>query len=202
MKYLKSSLIAATVMFSASTFAQVGTPFVGVSWGESSGKFDRSSALKTNEPGAKFDHVIRNSGTWSVRGGAELGDQGRIYLSYDNVSDSYHSQWKARQENLTASYDALLPIGPTTHLFGGGTLGLTKVSLESSGIRRDTGYGYAAGLQAGVLQDLGSNFQIEGGFRYMLHNAKVDIKDRASGKIGSAELDRSKLAYVGLNYRF
>lgn len=202
MKYLKSGFIAAAVMFSASTFAQVGAPFAGVSWGESSGNFNRSSALKANEPGARFDHIIRNSGTWSVRGGMELGDRGRMYLSYDNVSDSYHSQWKTRQENLTASYDARLPIGPTTHLFGGGTLGITKVSLESSGIRRDTDYGYAAGLQAGVLQDLGSNFQIEGGFRYMLHNAKVDVKDRTLGKIGSAELERSKLVYVGLNYRF
>lgn len=200
MTFVKRGLVAAAVLFSAGAMAQANS-FVGVSWGETSSNFDRSSALKTQAPDARFKKVIRNSGTWSVRGGTELG-QGRLYATYDNVSDTYRHAWKLRQENLVASYDAYLPLGDSTRLFGGGSAGITKVSLESSGIRRDTGYGYAAGLQAGILQDLPANLQLEGGFRYNIHNAKVDVKDRVSGKVGSAKLKSTKLAYIGLNYRF
>jgi len=200
MTFAKRGLLAATVFLSAGAMAQ-GDGFVGVSWGEGSSNFHRSTTLKNYAPEARFDKIIDHSDTWSVRGGSWLGE-GRLYATYDNVSDKYKHDWKVRQENLILSYDAFLPLGETTRLFGGGTAGITKIALESSGLRRDTGYGYAAGLQAGILQDLPANLQLEGGFRYTIHNAKVKAREHGVGKVGSAELKSTRLAYIGLNYRF
>lgn len=174
--------------------------FVGLTWGETSNNIQSSSSLKRNHPNARLDHVIRNEGTWNVRAGQES-DQGRYYLSYQNVSGS-HNVYKLRQQNLMASYDVFLPIADQTKLFGGASLGLTKLEQESRGYRRDSDLGYAGGLQLGILQQLADNVSLEGGYRYLRSNAKTKLAPRGMRKDGSLRLHSSEQFYLGVNYSF
>ncbi|WP_409448834.1 hypothetical protein, partial [Acinetobacter baumannii] len=50
----------------------------------------------------RFDDVIKNSGTWGVRAG-QMTDEGRYYMTYENVSDDYGSSLKLRQQNRSSS---------------------------------------------------------------------------------------------------
>lgn len=163
---------------------------------------DRSSSLKQNMPGTnRFDDTIKNSGTWGIRAG-QMTDEARYYATYENVSDDYGSSLKLRQQNLIGSYDMFLPVGDTTRLFGGASAGLTKLENESSGYSRDSGIGYLVGLQAGVLQDVGTNTSIEAGYRYLRSNAGTEVSERGVGKVGSTDLHSTKQAYLGVNYKF
>ncbi|HAW25910.1 MAG TPA: hypothetical protein DCX38_21605, partial [Pseudomonas sp.] len=116
--------------------------------------------------------------------------------------DDYGSSLKLRQQNLIGSYDLFLPVGDTTRLFGGASVGLTKLENESSGYRRDSDIGYLVGLQAGVLQDVGHNTSIEAGYRYLRSNAGTEVAERGVGKVGSIDLHSTKQAYLGVNYKF
>ena len=69
-------------------------------------------------------------------------DEGRYYMTYENVFDDYGSSPKLRQQNLIGSYDMFVPLGDTTRLFGGASAGLTKLENESKGYSRDTDIGY------------------------------------------------------------
>ena len=110
---------------------------------------------------------------------------------------------KLRQQNLLGSYDAFLPLNDQgTKLFGGGTLGLTKLEQESSGYKRDSDIGYAIGAQAGVLQNIGKNASIEGGYRYLRTNASTEMSPHGGSKAGSLDLHSSSQIYLGANYRF
>lgn len=201
MKKLSTLAIATTFgIFSLGTHAAEN--FAGFTWGESTVNTDRSSSLKQNMDGKnRFDDVIKNSGTWGVRAG-QMTDEGRYYMTYENVSDDYGSSLKLRQQNLIGSYDMFLPLGDTTRLFGGASAGLTKLENESSGYRRDSDIGYLVGLQAGILQNVGANASIEAGYRYLRSNAGTEVAEHGVGKIGSIDLHSSKQAYLGVNYHF
>ena len=201
MKKLSTLAIATTLgMF---TFgAHAAENFVGLTWGESTLNTDRSSSLKQNMGGKnRFDDTIKNSGTWGVRAG-QMTDEARYYMTYENVSDDYGSTLKLRQQNLIGSYDMLVPLGDTTHLFGGASAGLTKLENESRGYSRDSDIGYLVGLQAGVLHKLGNNTSVEAGYRYLRSNAGTEVSERGVGKLGSIDVHSSKQAYLGLNYHF
>jgi opacity protein-like surface antigen len=175
--------------------------FAGMTLGETSNNIRHSSAFQQNVPGTNLDNVINNSGTWGIRAGQSDADA-RYYLTYENVSDSYHHDAKMRQENLLGSYDRFLPLGDTTRLFGGATLGVTKLTQDFRGASRDSDIGYAAGLQAGILQDVGSNASLEAGYRYLRSNANVEVGPSGGSKVGSLDLHSSSQAYLGANYRF
>jgi opacity protein-like surface antigen len=201
MKKLSTLAIATTFgIFSLGTHAAEN--FAGFTWGESTVNTDRSSSLKQNMDGKnRFDDVIKNSGTWGVRAG-QMTDEGRYYMTYENVSDDYGSSLKLRQQNLIGSYDRFVPLGDTTRLFGGASAGLTKLENESKGYSRDTDIGYLVGLQAGILQKLGDNTSVEAGYRYLRSNAGTEVSERGVGKLGSIDVHSSKQAYLGLNYHF
>lgn len=175
--------------------------FVGMTLGETSNNIRHSAAFQHNIPGTDLDNVIKNSGTWGIRAG-QSNTNARYYLSYENVSDSYQHDLKMRQENLLGSYDLFLPLGDSTRLFGGATLGLTKLTQDFRGASRDSDIGYAAGLQAGILQNLGNQASLEAGYRYLRSNAGVDVSPNGGAKLGSLDLHSSSQAYIGANYRF
>lgn len=201
MKKLSTLALATTFgIFSLGTHAAEN--FAGFTWGESTVNTDRSSSLKQNMDGKnRFDDVIKNSGTWGVRAG-QMTDEGRYYMTYENVSDDYGSSLKLRQQNLIGSYDMFVPLGDTTRLFGGASAGLTKLENESKGYSRDTDIGYLVGLQAGILQKLGDSTSVEAGYRYLRSNAGTEVSERGVGKLGSIDVHSSKQAYLGLNYHF
>ena len=201
MKKLSTLALATTFgIFSLGTHAAEN--FAGFTWGESTVNTDRSSSLKQNMDGKnRFDDVIKNSGTWGVRAG-QITDEGRYYMTYENVSDDYGSSLKLRQQNLIGSYDMFVPLGATPRLFGGASAGLTKLENESKGYSRDTDIGYLVGLQAGILQKLGDNTSVEAGYRYLRSNAGTEVSERGVGKLGSIDVHSSKQAYLGLNYHF
>jgi hypothetical protein len=198
----KLTLALATSLGFFTVGAQAADNFAGLTWGKSTVNIDRSSTLKQNMDGKnRFDDVINNSGTWGVRAG-QMADDNRYYLTYENVSDDYGNGLKLRQQNLIGSYDMLVPLGDTTHLFGGASAGLTKLENESSGYSRDTDLGYLIGVQAGILQKLGNNASVEAGYRYLRSNAGTEVAERGVGKVGSIDVHSSKQAYLGVNYHF
>lgn len=174
--------------------------FGGVTYGSTSDKISKSNNLNRNLNTPNADGIIGKDGTWGVRLGQQNQDN-RYYASYDNVSGS-HNGLKLRQENLLGSYDAFMPVGPSTQLFGGGTLGFTKLTQESRGSSRDTGMGYAAGLQAGVLQQVAQNVSVELGYRYLRSNASTEVSPHGQPKAGSLKVNSSAQTYLAANYNF
>lgn len=199
MRLIKLTVLAASM--GVAGMAAAADNFAGVTWGESTSNYDSSKRLQQQMPGAKMDDVIKNSGTWGVRAGRDNG-QDRIYLAYEQVSDDYHSTYKLRQENLLGSYDRTFSVTDSARLYAGVTGGMTKVSQESKGYSRDTGYGYAIGAQVGGLLALSQAVELEAGFRYLKHNADVDFKERGVGRTGNAELSSSKQSFLGVNMKF
>lgn len=201
MKTLKKLALATAILGATAGMAQASENFVGLTWGETSNNIQKSGELNRNLNDPKLDSVINNSSTWGVRAGQQ-NEQGRYYATYENTSDTYRGM-KLRQQNLLGSYDAFLPLNDQgTKLFGGGTLGLTKLEQDSSGYKRDSDIGYAVGAQAGVLQDLGKNASIEGGYRYLRTNASTEMSPHGGSKVGSLDLHSSSQIYLGANYRF
>ncbi|WP_448679930.1 hypothetical protein [Pseudomonas nicosulfuronedens] len=195
---LASAILGASVV---ATAANAADTFVGMTWGETSNNIQKSDALNRNLGNPKFDSVINNSGTWGVRAGQQM-EQGRYYVTYENVSDTENGL-KLRQQNLLGSYDAFLPLGDQgTKLFGGGTAGLVKLEQDSKGYSRDSDVGYAIGAQAGILQELGKNASVEGGYRYLRTNASTEMSPHGGSKVGSLDLHSSSQFYLGANYKF
>lgn len=201
MKTTLKLIAVGTTMAFASLPAIAQDNFVGLTWGETSNNMDRSSALKGSSQTSRLDDTINNSGTWGVRGGVQ-DDTGRMYLTYEYVSDTYSSRYKLRQQNLLGSYDLFLPVADNTKLFGGVTAGLVKLEQDSPGFHRDSDLGLAGGLQAGILHSLAPDFSIEAGYRYLRTtvDASLNARDRSVG--GSFDLKSSDQAYLGLNYHF
>jgi opacity protein-like surface antigen len=194
-----TKIAVASAILAASVTAQAEN-FVGLTWGETSNNMQKSSALK-QELDENFNKVINNSSTWGIRAG-QSDATARYYLTYENVSDSHYQGAKLRQENLLGSYDLFVPLGDSTRLFGGATLGLTKLTQDFSNVSRDSDIGYAAGLQAGILQDVGSHAALEAGYRYLRSNASVEVSPHGESKLGSLDLHSSSQVYLGANYRF
>lgn len=176
--------------------------FVGLTWGETSSNIDRSNKLKSSAGSTSHvDDVINNSSTWGLRGGVTT-DLGRAYVTYEYVSDKYSNRYKFRQQNLLGSYDMFLPIGTDTNLFGGVTLGVTKLIQTSAGYHRDSDYDLAGGLQAGILHRLAPNASVEAGYRYLRTRVDTKLNARDGSTAGSFDLKSTDQAYVGLNYHF
>ncbi|MCJ8169532.1 hypothetical protein [Atopomonas sediminilitoris] len=175
--------------------------FVGLTWGQTDNNIQKSSALNKNLDNPNLDKVIDGTGTWGVRVGQQ-NNQRRYYATYENISDSDNGA-KLRQQNLLGSYDVLVPLGQNaTYLYGGATLGLIKLEQESSGASRDSDIGYAAGLQAGILQKVDQHFSMEAGYRYLRSNASTEISAHGGSKLGSLDLHSSSQAFIGVNYQF
>lgn len=201
MKKILTPLALATTLGFTALSAQAAEPFVGLTWGQANNNIQNSSALNANMDHPSLDKVIHKTGTWGIRAG-QADDKGRYYATYENFSDT-HSGNKLRQQNLLGSYDLFLPLGDNnTKLFGGATLGLVKLEQDGSGLRRDSDIGYAAGLQAGILQELNKNTSIEAGYRYLRTNASTEVAPHGGPKLGSLDLHSSSQAYVGATYKF
>lgn len=197
-----NTLLAAMAVCAAgfSVQANADDTFASLTYGQTSDKVRKSGLLSRSTDYLNTDGVIAKDGTWGVRLG-KMNNEGRYYMTYDNVSGD-HSGLKLRQENLLGSYDLFLPVGDTTKLFGGASLGVTKLTQESSGYSRDTNYGYAAGLQAGVIQEVTDNASVELGYRYLRTNASTELVEHGGPKIGSMSLTSSAQTYLSANYKF
>lgn len=201
MNLLQKLTLATAILGASVGVAQASENFAGLTWGETSNNIQKSHALNRNLNDPKLDSVINNNSTWGVRAGQQ-NDTGRYYATYENTSDTYRGL-KLRQQNLLGSYDAFLPLNDQgTKLFGGGTLGLTKLEQDSRGYSRDSDIGYAIGAQAGILQDIGRNASLEGGYRYLRTNASTEMSPHGGDKVGSLDLHSSAQLYLGANYRF
>lgn len=200
MKTLNTLMVAVAVCAGSLTAQAADDTFASLTYGQTSDKVRKSGLLQRNTDHLNADGIIGKDGTWGVRVG-KINDDARYYLTYDNVSGD-HSGIKLRQENLLGSYDAFLPVGDTTKLFGGGSLGLTKLSQESSGYSRDTDVGYAVGLQAGVLQQITNNASVELGYRYLRSNASTELAEHGGPKAGTLRLTSSAQTYLSANYTF
>ncbi|SDH90132.1 outer membrane beta-barrel protein [Pseudomonas panipatensis] len=198
---LKKLAIASAILCASVGVAQANENFIGLTWGETSDNIQKSAELNRNLNNPKLDSAINNSGTWGVRAGQQ-NERGRYYATYEYTSGS-HDGLKLRQQNLLGSYDAFLPLGDRgTKLFGGGSAGLVKLEQDSPGYSRDSDIGYAIGVQAGILQDIGKNASLEGGYRYLRTNASTEMSPHGGSKVGSLDLHSSSQIYLGANYRF
>ncbi|BBH47632.1 outer membrane beta-barrel protein [Pseudomonas sp. KU43P] len=200
MKTFNTLLAALAVCAAGMTTAQADENFGSLTYGQTSDKVRKSGLLQSNTDHLNADGIIGKDDTWGVRLG-RINDQGRYYVTYDNVSGD-HSGLKLRQENLLGSYDLFLPVGDTTKLFGGGSLGMTKLTQDSPGASRDSDYGYAVGLQAGVIQELTDKASVELGYRYLQSNASTEVAPSGGPKAGTLRLTSSAQTYLSANYKF
>lgn len=106
-----------------------------------------------------------------------------------------------RQQNLIGSADYLYPVAANTRVFAGVSAGVNRLSNGTSEYDNDDSYGFTYGAQAGVIQTLSSNWEVEAGAKYLRNNNSVDYRD-ADGKQGTAKLEANKEVYVAANYRF
>ena len=202
MKSTITKLIVTTpLLLGAATVAHADQDFAGLTWGQTSNNMQKSSALNANLNNPSFDSVVNNENTWGVRAGRQ-NDSARYYATYEYLSGS-NNGYKLRQQNLLASYDLLYPLNQSgTQVFGGGSLGLVKLEQNSSGTSRYSNISYAAGLQAGLLQDISQRVSVEGGYRYLRTNATVDVAPHGQGSLGKADLHSSGQWYLSANYGF
>jgi opacity protein-like surface antigen len=201
MKFSLNRIALVTSLALAAAGAQAADTFVGLTWGQTNNNIQKSGTLNAALDTPQLDKVIHKTGTWGLRAG-KMDDSSRYYMTYENISDS-DGGYKLRQQNLLGSYDLFVPVGDyNTKLFGGPTLGLVKFEQASPGFRRDSNINYAAGLQAGLLQDLNKSASIEVGYRYLRTNASTDMAMHGGPRLGSVDLHSSSLAYVGANYKF
>lgn len=200
MKTINTLLAALAVCAAGMTTAQADENFASLTYGQTSDKVRKSGLLQRNTDHLNADGIIGKDDTWGVRLG-RINDQGRYYMTYDNVSGD-HSGLKLRQENLLGSYDLFLPAGDTTKLFGGASLGMTKLTQDSPGASRDSDYGYAVGLQFGVIQELTDRASVELGYRYLRSNASTEVAPSGGPKAGTLRLTSSAQTYLSANYKF
>lgn len=194
-------LVLGTTLAGAFGLAQAADHFGGITWAERSNNIQKSSSVNAQLNRPDLDGVIKNSETWGARAGM-LGNNARYYLTYDYTSDTRH-RYKLRQQNLLGSYDALLPLGEHgTQVFGGISAGLVSLEQESHGFSHDRDVGLAGGVQVGLIQQLGPDVELEGGYRYLRTSADVRFNERGVGNAGRADLHSSEEFYVGLNYLF
>ncbi|APQ11568.1 membrane protein [Pseudomonas oryzihabitans] len=201
MNALKSRVVlfGLLALASHSVFAADTQNFAGLTYGRSYDNFNNSHALNSNLNSPDTDGAIDGNNTWGLRLGQQ-NDAGRYYATLDQVSGSSDGI-KLRQQDLTGSYDAFYPLSNSTKLFGGGTLGLTRVTQDGSSYSHNGDTGYLAGVQAGILQQVNDRTSLEAGYRYLRSNAKPDI-DEDGTKLGSTQLDSTKEIYLGMNVYF
>lgn len=173
--------------------------FVGASYGKTWSDVTHNSTARENLDNYEIDNAFSKDNTWGVRAGRYIGDT-RIYINYDQTSGSSNGT-KLRQQNLIGSADYLYPVAANTRVFAGVSAGVNRLSNGTSGYENDDSYGFTYGAQAGVIQTLSSNWEVEAGAKYLRNNNSVDYKD-ADGKEGTAKLEANKEVYVAANYRF
>ena len=201
MKKLTAIALTASVLAAGMTTAQATDTFIGLTYGQTDNNIDKSDALNHQLSTAKLDKVIHDSATYGIRVG-QIDQQGRYYLTYENVSDKDQG-YKLRQQNLLGSYDLFLPVGDYgTKAFAGATLGLVKLEQDSSGFKRDSDIGYAAGVQVGAIQPITATGSVEAGYRYLRSNASTEMAAHGGAKLGSLDLRSSGQLYLGANYQF
>lgn len=201
MTRLNQLFVAVTLIGTASLANADDGNFASLTYGKTLDQVSKSHALnahlgRPNAGGA----IGSQDNTWGMRVGQQS-ESSRYYATYDYVSGD-HAGVKLRQQNLLGSYDAFLPLTPTTRLFGGGTAGITRLTQESPGFSRDSGTGYAIGGQVGVLQQVSSSVSVELGHRYLRSNASVEMAPRGGPKAGSLKLDSTAQTYLAANYAF
>lgn len=193
---LTTSLLAAGI-----ATAQASDTFVGLTYGQTDNNIRKSNSLNHNLDTPKPGKVINDSDTFGVRLG-KINEQGRYYLTYENVSDKDQG-YKLRQQNLLGSYDLFVPVGEFgTKAFAGASMGLVKLDQESPGFKRDNDIGYAVGVQLGVIQPITANGSVEGGYRYLRSNVSTEFAPHGGAKLGSLDLHSSGQLYLGANYQF
>lgn len=196
-----TKLILAITIIGASAVVQASdSNFASLTLGKTSDKVHKTDSLSRNLDHPNTNGIIGKDTTWGLRIGRQ-NDQGRIYATYDNVSGS-HNGIKLRQENLLGSYDMFLPVTSSTKLFGGGSVGLTKLTQESTGYSRDADIGYTLGVQAGILQQVSQNASVELGYRYLRGNASTEMSDHSGSKRGSLHMISSAQTYLAANFAF
>lgn len=200
MNTFKKILLAITVIGASAAVQADDSNFASLTYGQTSDKVKKTNSLDSNLSNPNADGIIGKDNTWGVRLGQQ-NSAGRYYATYDNVSGT-HNGIKLRQENLLGSYDMFVPVTSSTRLFGGGTLGLTKLTQDSPGYSRDSDIGYAVGLQAGVLQQVSSNTSVELGYRYLRSNASTEMSPAGGAKQGALSLTSSAQTYLSANYAF
>ncbi|MDH1263381.1 outer membrane beta-barrel protein [Pseudomonas sp. GD03944] len=201
MKLNLNTLALATALTFGAASAQAADNFAGLTWGKTDNNIQKSTALNNALDNPRYDKVINGTGTWGVRAG-QVAEDHRYYATYEYISDT-DGALKLRQQNLLGSYDLFFPLGENgTKLFGGATLGLVKLEQDGKGLKRDSDIGYAAGLQAGILQNLNSNTSIEAGYRYLRTNAGTEVAPQGGSKVGSLDLHSTSQLYLGANYKF
>jgi len=197
-----SKLALATTLTLGAVTAQAADQFISLTVGESSSNIRKSTALNSNMGNPNYDKAINDRSTFGMRSG-RVTDDHRYYFSSEATSNDKDRSLRLRQWNLLGSYDMFLPVGENgTKLFGGGSLGLVKLYHDGKGLKRDTNVGYAAGLQAGILQDITSNTSVEAGYRYLRTNASTEVVQNGGKKLGSLDLRSSGQLYLGASYKF
>ncbi|WP_462383642.1 hypothetical protein [Pseudomonas sp. Marseille-QA0892] len=198
----KVTLLASAVTLGFAAFgAQAADNFAGVTLGKANDNIRSSSALKQNLDSPNLDGVIHHDTSYGIRAGQTV-DNGRYYGTYEYLSGS-NNGYKLRQQNLYGSYDVVYPVNNYgTKVFGGGSLGLTKLESNRSGISRDSDIGYLIGAQVGVLQQVAENAEVEAGYRYTRSNASTEMSQHGGEKLGSLDLHSTEQLYLGVNYKF
>lgn len=201
MNALKSRVVLFGLLALAShqVFAADTQNFAGFTYGKSYDNFSNSHALDGSLNSPDTDGAIDGSNAWGLRVGQQNA-AGRYYATLDQASGSSDGLG-LKQQDLTGSYDAFYPLGSSTKLFGGGTLGVARLTQDGSSFGHESDTGYVAGVQAGILQQVNERTSLEAGYRYLRSNAKPDI-DQDGAKLGSSRLDSSKEIYVGMNVYF
>lgn len=176
-----------------------GTDFVGATYGKTWSDVEHNRTARENLDNYEIDNAFSKDNTWGVRAGRDLGDR-RFYATYEQTSGESNGT-KLRQQNIIGSADYIYPVAPNTRLFAGVSAGVNRLSNGTSGYENDDSYGFTYGAQAGVLQTLSKNWEVEAGAKYMRNNNSVDYRD-ADGKEGTAKLTANKQVYVAMNYHF
>ncbi len=146
MNALKSRVVLFGLLALAShqAFAADTQNFAGLTYGKSYDNFSNSHALDGNLNSPDTDGAIDGSNTWGLRVGQQNA-AGRYYATLDQASGSSDGLG-LKQQDLTGSYDAFYPLGSSTKLFGGGTLGVARVTQDGSSFGHESDTGYVAGV--------------------------------------------------------
>lgn len=173
--------------------------FVGASYGKTWSDVEHNNTAKQNLANYEIENVFNKDNNWGVRAGRYIGNT-RFYINYDQTS-GYSNGTKLRQQNIIGSADYIYPVAANTRLFAGASAGINRLSNGTSGYENDDSYGFTYGAQAGVIQSLDKNFEVEAGAKYFKNNNSVDYRN-SEGKEGTAKLTANKEIYVAVNYKF
>lgn len=196
---MRKLVISCALLVSSIGIAHADTTFVGASYGKNWSNLEHNSTARDNLDDYKINNTFAKENTWGVRAGRDMVDR-RFYATFDQT-DGQSNGTKLKQQNLLGSADYLYPVAENTRVFAGLSAGVNRLVNETAGYSNDHSYGFTYGAQAGVLQTLSKNWELEGGAKYLKNNNSVDYRD-ADGKQGTAKLTANKQVYIAMNYHF